>query len=273
MFKKLCGPDPLKNVVVVTTFWDKIELVQGVALETELKTKDRFLKGLAEGGSKFVRFSKFPPGEIPKGPEFLLPISIVSELVALDPVFLEMQKELAEGKTVEETSTGAYLQQRRDALDLNQKIADQIKERLTRVAENKAVKGQNTQPQVGLLNDSHSNKINGGNFYNTGGHTFVFNVAGSSKREFPTEVIVLMFTRYLTLVELAALYKLVATSPLHASMMKRFPRPKRSASTRKRFRGGDMAHARLRTRVERPRADTGVHESKGELQEDENSLL
>ena len=61
MFKKLCGPDPLKNVVVVTTFWDEIELLQGIEFETELKTKDKFFKGLAEGKSKFVRYGKFPP--------------------------------------------------------------------------------------------------------------------------------------------------------------------------------------------------------------------
>jgi len=158
MFKKLCGPDPLKNVVVVTTFWDEIELVQGIEFETELKTKDKFFKGLVEGKSKFVRFGKFPPGEIPKGPEFLPPISIVSELVALDPVFVEMQKELAEGKTVEETSAGAELykelqklklQQKRDVIDLNQKIAEMkaqnIEDRLAREAledESKALKGR-----------------------------------------------------------------------------------------------------------------------------------
>jgi len=95
MFKKLCGPDPLKNVVVVTTFWDEIELVQGIEFETELKTKDRFFKELVEGKSKFVRSGKFPPGEIPKGPEFLPPISIVSVrkqssasfiFVSIDPI-------------------------------------------------------------------------------------------------------------------------------------------------------------------------------------------
>ena len=104
VFKKLCGPGPLKNVVVVTTFWDEIDLDEGIKFESELKTKDSFFEGLAEGKSKFVRFGKFPWGEIPKGPEFLSPISIVSELVALDPVFLEMQKELAERKTVEENN-------------------------------------------------------------------------------------------------------------------------------------------------------------------------
>jgi hypothetical protein len=158
MFKKLCGPDPLKNVVVVTTFWDEIELLQGINVETELKTKDKLFKGLVEGKSKFVRYGKFPPGEIPKGPEFLPPISIVSELVALDPVFVEMQKELAEGKTVEETSAGAELhkelrelkrQQKKDVIDLNKKIAEMraqnTGDRLAREAledESKTLKGQ-----------------------------------------------------------------------------------------------------------------------------------
>ncbi|EDR09683.1 uncharacterized protein LACBIDRAFT_326214 [Laccaria bicolor S238N-H82] len=157
MFKKLCGPDSLKNVVVVTTFWDEIEPVQGIKAETQLKTNDKFFKGLVEGKSKFVRYGKFPPGEVP-GPEFLPPISIVSELVALDPVFVEMQKELAEGKTVEQTSAGAELykelqqlkvQQEKDVIDLNQKIgemkAQNLKDRAAREAledESKALRDQ-----------------------------------------------------------------------------------------------------------------------------------
>ena len=229
MFKKLCGRDPLKNVVVVTTFWDKIELVHGVALETELKTKDKFLKGLVEGGSKFVRFGKFPPEEISKGPEFLLPISIVTELVALDPVFLEMQKELAEGKTVEETSAGAYLQPQRDDLDFYQEVAEvipQIKGILTREAvedENKALEGQNTQPHVGMLNGSQLGNISGTQLNNIAGNAYIFYITGSSSKcEFPTEVIVLMFTRYLLTLEMADIYKSVATSALH-DLMERFP--------------------------------------------------
>ena len=158
IFKKLCGPNPLKNVIVITTFWDEIELLQGIEFETELKTKDKFFKGLVEGKSKFVRYGKFPPGKIPKGSEFLPPISIVAELVALDPVFVEMQKELAEGKTVEETSAGAELckelqqlklQQKKVVIDLNEKIAEMkaqnIKDRLAREAledESHALKGQ-----------------------------------------------------------------------------------------------------------------------------------
>ena len=103
MFKKLWGPDPPKNVVVVTTFWDEIQLDEGIQFETELKTKDRFFTGLAKGGSKFFRSGKFLPGKFPKCPEFLPPISIVSELVAFDPVYIKMQ-DLAEGKTVQENN-------------------------------------------------------------------------------------------------------------------------------------------------------------------------
>jgi len=88
----------------------------------------------------------------------LPPVSIVSELVALDPVFVEMQKELAEGKTVEETSAGAELhkelrelkrQQKKDVIDLNKKIAEMraqnTGDRLAREAledESKTLKGQ-----------------------------------------------------------------------------------------------------------------------------------
>ncbi|EDR09514.1 uncharacterized protein LACBIDRAFT_318655 [Laccaria bicolor S238N-H82] len=109
MFKKLCGADSLNNVVVVTTFWDEVDLTEGAEFETVLKTKDRFFKGLVDGGCRFARSGRYPAGETPKGPEFPPPISIVSDLLALNPVFVEMQKELAEGKTVEKTSAGAEL--------------------------------------------------------------------------------------------------------------------------------------------------------------------
>ena len=196
MFKKLCGPDPLKNVVVVTTFWDEVELDEGIQIETELKTRDNFFKALFEGKSKFVRFGKFPPGKIPKGPEFLQPVTIVSELVALDPVFLEMQKELAEGKTVEETSAVAELHKELKNLKLAvsemiAEIADlkarNIEHTSLREAledESRALESQTTQYQLGLLNDSHSNSISGGNFYNVIRNNY-FVTTSSSQRYFP----------------------------------------------------------------------------------------
>ena len=132
LLEKLCGPDPLKNVVVVTTFWDKVDLTQGVENESGMKTKNQFFRGLVDGKCRFARSGKYPPGKTPKGPEFPPPISIVSDLLALDPVFVKMQKELTEGNTVEKTS-GVELykelqelkrQQKKEVTDLNQKIAE-----------------------------------------------------------------------------------------------------------------------------------------------------
>lgn len=134
MFKKLCGDDPLKNVVVITTFWDGTESLEGgIQTETELKTKDKFFKGLVDGGSKFVRHGLYSQEEQPKDPKFQQPLSIVIDLLSLDPVFVEMQKELAQGKAVEETSAAVELyrelqelkrQQKRDVSELNMKIED-----------------------------------------------------------------------------------------------------------------------------------------------------
>ena len=195
MFQTLCGPDLLKNVVVVTTFWDEVDLDEGIQFETELKTKDDFFKGLVEGKSKFVRFGKFRPGEILKGPEFLPPVTIVNELVALDPVFLEMQKELAERKTVKETSDVAELHKELQDLKLvvthlSETIAEMkarniddilLKEALG--GESRALKNQITQCQVGLLNESHSNNFSGGKFYNIVRNNYF--VTSSSQRYYP----------------------------------------------------------------------------------------
>jgi hypothetical protein len=43
--------------------------------------------------------------------------------------------------------------------------------------------------------NSHFHNINDGNFYNTAGDAHIYNATtSSSQREFPTEVIILMFT-------------------------------------------------------------------------------
>ena len=128
IFKRLCGDDSLKNVVVVTTFWDETESLEGgIQTETELKTKDKFFKELVEGGSKFVRQGLYSQDERPKDPAFQQPLSIVIDLLSLDPVFVEMQKELAQGRAVEETSAAAELYReleglKRNVSEMNRKV-------------------------------------------------------------------------------------------------------------------------------------------------------
>lgn len=55
MFRRLCGPDCMKNVVLGTTFWDRIPPEKGAMREKELGSNDEFWGILAKKGSRMVR--------------------------------------------------------------------------------------------------------------------------------------------------------------------------------------------------------------------------
>lgn len=55
MFRRLCGPDCMKNVVLGTTFWDRIAPEKGAMREKELGSNDEFWGLLAKKGSRMVR--------------------------------------------------------------------------------------------------------------------------------------------------------------------------------------------------------------------------
>lgn len=55
LFRKLCGEATLKNVIIVTTMWDKVPLVQGESREGELKTDARFFKPALDDGARMTR--------------------------------------------------------------------------------------------------------------------------------------------------------------------------------------------------------------------------
>ncbi|KAL4064013.1 P-loop containing nucleoside triphosphate hydrolase protein, partial [Scleroderma citrinum] len=58
MFQKLCGQDSLKNVVIVTTMWDKVMLEEGLQREQELISSDNLFKPLLNGGAVMVRHDR-----------------------------------------------------------------------------------------------------------------------------------------------------------------------------------------------------------------------
>ncbi|KAH6910926.1 hypothetical protein BKA70DRAFT_1099657, partial [Coprinopsis sp. MPI-PUGE-AT-0042] len=110
LFKKLCGTESMKNVVVVTSFWDQLsDQSDGIQREHDLITQDGLLKELHLGGAKFVRSGHFMPGEQPHDAAFLTPKEIVDYLLSLDPVYVEMQKEMANGKAIADTAAGSSL--------------------------------------------------------------------------------------------------------------------------------------------------------------------
>ncbi|KAH6911919.1 hypothetical protein BKA70DRAFT_1098697, partial [Coprinopsis sp. MPI-PUGE-AT-0042] len=110
LFKKLCGTESMKNVVVITSFWDELsDMSYGIERENDLKTQDGLLKELYVGGAKFVRWGHFKPGKLPQDPNFLSPKQVVDYLLSLDPVFVEMQKEMAKGAAIADTAAGSSL--------------------------------------------------------------------------------------------------------------------------------------------------------------------
>ena len=55
MFRKLCGPDCFKNVVLATTFWNKVMPATGEEREKELRENDEFWGQMVKKKSKMVR--------------------------------------------------------------------------------------------------------------------------------------------------------------------------------------------------------------------------
>lgn len=57
MFRRLCGDDALKNVILVTTMWDRVTFKEGVIREDQLKQTPEFWGWMTNKGSKTYRHS------------------------------------------------------------------------------------------------------------------------------------------------------------------------------------------------------------------------
>lgn len=55
MFKQLCGPDALKNVVLATTMWSLVNPTDGQAREKELISTPEFWGWMLQKGSRVER--------------------------------------------------------------------------------------------------------------------------------------------------------------------------------------------------------------------------
>ncbi|KAH8596539.1 P-loop containing nucleoside triphosphate hydrolase protein [Bisporella sp. PMI_857] len=90
MFKRLCGPDGIRNVVFVTTFWEKVDHAEGERRERTLQTTNDFWGFFMEKGAAFV------PGWAEQPPE---------------EVKLAIQTEMVDsGKDLDQTAAGQELQ-------------------------------------------------------------------------------------------------------------------------------------------------------------------
>jgi hypothetical protein len=99
IIKKLCGEDNMKNVVLTTTFWNDIPEELGARREKEMVESDDFWKTMVENGSKVKRMSRdydqFKP--------------ILLEIAGAPTMKLQIQKEMEEGKALEDTMAGLFI--------------------------------------------------------------------------------------------------------------------------------------------------------------------
>jgi hypothetical protein len=99
MFRKLCGEDFLQNVILGTTFWDIVGEETGTARENELLETDGFFKQMKDRGCDVVRITD-------DRDECL---ELLSRFAAKQPSVMRIQKELFEGKLLEETAASATI--------------------------------------------------------------------------------------------------------------------------------------------------------------------
>ncbi|KAJ3842821.1 P-loop containing nucleoside triphosphate hydrolase protein [Lentinula raphanica] len=114
IFRELCGAATFKNVVVLTTFWDRVNEQEGVAREEELKSNSNFFKDLVDGGARFMRHSR----------ENSAARQVLDHIFTLSPTNVQIQQEIrVEGKSLEETAAGAAQRE-----EINRMIAKHKKE-------------------------------------------------------------------------------------------------------------------------------------------------
>ncbi|TCD63735.1 hypothetical protein EIP91_004986 [Steccherinum ochraceum] len=100
MFRKLCGEETLRNVLLVTNMWGAVDPAIGEKREQELMTDDLLFKPVLDKGAKIVRHDNTIESAQ----------SILNHLIRNHPEALRIQKELVdEKKDISETGAGEEL--------------------------------------------------------------------------------------------------------------------------------------------------------------------
>jgi hypothetical protein len=121
MFKKLCGPAGLGNVVLATTFWDTVAGDIGTRREEELLSKPEFWARMVSSGSRSMRHDS--------GRQSAL--TIISSLIEQNqPIAMQVQTELVDkGLTLDQTAAGQEVQAELERIKAdNERAIKQLKE-------------------------------------------------------------------------------------------------------------------------------------------------
>lgn len=111
MLKEICGEEAYKNIVLATTFWDKVSEVDGVAREQELFEEDTFWGKLIAKGAKSIRLSSDKQARK----------TLLEGMGTKASAILKIQKEMVEeGRSFEETTAATEIDHALTKLKLEQ---------------------------------------------------------------------------------------------------------------------------------------------------------
>jgi len=97
MFRGLVGEQTMRNVVLVTTMWDEVSPEEGAEREAELLGTDEFWGLMLDAGARFERYYHPIPDDGQR---------IVYSLLQNHPRTIQLQEEMAQGTTLEDTTAG-----------------------------------------------------------------------------------------------------------------------------------------------------------------------
>ncbi|KAH8093904.1 P-loop containing nucleoside triphosphate hydrolase protein [Cristinia sonorae] len=122
LFRKLCGDETLRSVVIATNMWSEVAPEKGEAREHELATNDKFFKPALDKGARMVRHDNTVESAH----------SLLRTLMEKETITLAVQREMVnEGKTVAQTSAGLDLQaELNEQMDRHREEIRQMKERM-----------------------------------------------------------------------------------------------------------------------------------------------
>ena len=115
MFRKLCGPDPMENIILTTSFWGKVTKEEGLAKETELRTNPDFWAEMIEEGAKTARFENTRESGL----------SLIESLIPQGKIALQIQREMCdEGVPLAETKAGEHVNE--EIAEMSRKHAEEM---------------------------------------------------------------------------------------------------------------------------------------------------
>jgi hypothetical protein len=100
LLDKLCGPGNFHNVLLVTTFWNKVTTDVGAQRERELTETEGFWKSLKDQGARVERMAQ----------DYERFHGTLTSLADKSEMTLQIQEEMHAGKPLEETMAGLSIE-------------------------------------------------------------------------------------------------------------------------------------------------------------------